>query len=102
MPTVKNEVLQVAQIDDWGLVCKACHHSYQITNLTASERSVLYRLIYAKSDGYGETGHIPCQGYDWSGIRDSSPQAQADMAQAARDYLERQKVVDLHITQQIF
>jgi hypothetical protein len=31
--------------------------------------------IYAESDGYGEPGLIPPQGYDWSGIRDSSPAA---------------------------
>lgn len=35
--------------------------------------------IYALSDGYGEVGLIPEQGYDWSGIRDSSPQAVAAM-----------------------
>ena len=28
--------------------------------------------LYALSDGYGEAGYIPEQGYDWSGIRDSS------------------------------
>jgi hypothetical protein len=28
--------------------------------------------IYGQSDGYGELGHVPPQGYDWSAIRDSS------------------------------
>lgn len=28
--------------------------------------------IWSRSDGYGEPGYVPCQGYDWSGIRDSS------------------------------
>lgn len=28
--------------------------------------------IWAKSDGYGIEGFVPPQGYDWSGIRDSS------------------------------
>jgi hypothetical protein len=31
--------------------------------------------VYDLSDGYGEPGYIPVQGYDWSGIRDSSPAA---------------------------
>lgn len=31
--------------------------------------------LYDLSDGYGEPGYIPSQGYDWSGIRDSSDEA---------------------------
>ena len=31
--------------------------------------------IWSESDGYGERGLVPDQGYDWSGIRDSSPAA---------------------------
>lgn len=33
-------------------------------------------------DGYGEPGVEPPQGWDWSGIRDSSPAAMARMYQA--------------------
>lgn len=32
-------------------------------------------LIWSLQDGYGEPGAMPAQGYDWSGIRDSSPEA---------------------------
>lgn len=32
-------------------------------------------LLYGLSDGYGEQGYLPSQGYDWSGIRDSSTTA---------------------------
>jgi hypothetical protein len=35
----------------------------------------LLEVIYALQDGYGEAGFIPTQGYDWSGIRDSSGEA---------------------------
>lgn len=31
--------------------------------------------IWRLSNGYGQNGHIPAQGYDWSGIRDSSDEA---------------------------
>lgn len=31
--------------------------------------------IWGLSDGYGEPGFVPVQGYDWSGIRDSSDDA---------------------------
>jgi hypothetical protein len=44
--------------------------------------------IWDLSDGYGEPGYIPEQGYDWSGIRDSTPEAISAMAEVARDWLE--------------
>lgn len=38
--------------------------------------------IYALNDAYGPVGTVPPQGYDWSGIRDSSPAAIRAMVQA--------------------
>lgn len=35
----------------------------------------LYELVWLLQDGYGEPGFTPPQGWDWSGIRDSSPDA---------------------------
>jgi hypothetical protein len=32
------------------------------------------------TDAYGEPGYVPCQGYDWSGFRDSSDEALIAMA----------------------
>ena len=29
--------------------------------------------VYQLQDGYGQPGLVPPQGYDWSGIRDSTP-----------------------------
>jgi hypothetical protein len=43
-------------------------------------------LIYALADGYGEPGTIPPQGYDWSGVRDSTPAATRRMAAALMAY----------------
>lgn len=43
----------------------------------------LMRIIYAHSDGYGAQGYIPAQGYDWSGIRDSTPRAVEQMYELA-------------------
>jgi hypothetical protein len=34
-----------------------------------------FEALWAHSNGYGEPGRIPAQGYDWSGIRDSTPTA---------------------------
>lgn len=45
--------------------------------------------IYALSDGYGIVGYVPPQGYDWSGIRDSSTEAVEAMFDAAVALAER-------------
>lgn len=39
--------------------------------------------IWKLSDGYGKKGYIPVQGYDWSGIRDSSNEAIWEMTYIA-------------------
>ena len=39
--------------------------------------------IWAASNGYGTPGYKPDQGYDWSGIRDSTPRAIHRMFEAA-------------------
>jgi hypothetical protein len=40
-----------------------------------ADSNAALEAIYSLSDGYGEQGYVPEQGYDWSGIRDSSPEA---------------------------
>lgn len=35
----------------------------------------LFERVWAESNGYGAPGTVPSQGYDWSGIRDSTPSA---------------------------
>lgn len=32
-------------------------------------------LLFSMQDGYGEAGYVPEQGFDWSGVRDSSIEA---------------------------
>lgn len=41
--------------------------------------------IWALQDGYGEPGYMPIQGYDWSGIRDSSDEAITAMLAVVRE-----------------
>jgi hypothetical protein len=38
----------------------------------STDRAMLSR-IWSNTDAYGSPGSVPPQGYDWSGIRDSSP-----------------------------
>ena len=57
--------------------CEPCERSVMLEEIyTAWSRagmsSALGEAIYALQDGYGAAGHVPPQGYDWSGIRDSS------------------------------
>lgn len=39
----------------------------------------IMEAIWNIQDGYGEPGFMPGQGWDWSGIRDSSELAQLEM-----------------------
>lgn len=35
----------------------------------------LIEIMWSLQDGYGSPGFVPVQGYDWSGVRDSTPDA---------------------------
>lgn len=85
----------VGAFEDWELVCVCAHHSYQLLNLNDVEAAQLCKAIYGRSDGYGAEGFVPVQGYDWSGIRDSSDAAKKNMADVARDFLEAKGVLGL-------
>lgn len=50
---------------------KAIHEAWMDVN--ASNETLV--ALWAESDGYGEQGYVPEQGYDWSGIRDSTSDA---------------------------
>jgi hypothetical protein len=43
-------------------------------------RNKILGLTWCIQDGYGTPGHTPPQGWDWSGIRDSSDSAMRRMA----------------------
>jgi hypothetical protein len=45
--------------------------------------------IWLLQDGYGPAGTTPSQGFDWSGIRDSSDEAIASMAAVAATVVSR-------------
>lgn len=51
--------------------------------------------IWDLQDGYGEAGFTPPQGYDWSGIRDSSPEGRARMDEVAREYVTDADLMEL-------
>lgn len=57
------------QLSERTTKMRAIHAAWQAGNNEAM------LAIWALSDGYGEQGYIPEQGYDWSGIRDSTAEA---------------------------
>jgi len=50
--------------------------------LPKKDKVSILNETWAIQDGYGEPGYVPSQGWDWSGIRDSSDQAMRLMAAA--------------------
>lgn len=53
--------------------------------------AALHAQIWALTDAYGEQGMIPPQGYDWSGVRDSSEQAIKAMEEIADKWMSREQ-----------
>jgi hypothetical protein len=48
------------------------------------------KRIWGLTDAYGDKGCIPSQGYDWSGVRDSSPESIWEMTDVAVKMLEKE------------
>lgn len=88
MATITSHRDHIKDLDDWKLILIFSHFSYKVRNLTNPEINNCYRKIWSHTDAYGEKGYIPPQGYDWSGIRDSSQNAKQNMAISLREYLK--------------
>lgn len=59
-----------------SFVMKYAHYSSELRKfLTEEQRKIIDRICWEEQDGYGIRGHTPIQGWDWSGIRDSTPSA---------------------------
>lgn len=72
--------------EDWRLVCDAVRESKGPDGkpLAKALESRIFKETWALQDGYGEPGFTPPQGWDWSGIRDSSPAAKRRMVEAVK------------------
>mgnify|MGYP001593109546 CR=1 FL=1 len=77
--------------EDWNLVCRYCSLGEQTEwNRQALPTAIVAEIddaVWSLQDGYGMPGYDPPQGWDWSGIRDSSPEAVKNMADAIRAIL---------------
>lgn len=90
------EVLDVAKVDGWKLVV-AIAHSGCCTDVPSELLDYLGNRVWNIQDGYGEPGYTPCQGWDWSGIRDSSQAAKERMIKAVRYTLLRSGITQVTI-----
>jgi hypothetical protein len=58
---------------DRALVASYCHFNGENRDKLPRDRQrALDRAVWMRQDGYGTPGYTPCQGWDWSGIRDST------------------------------
>ena len=77
---------------NWALVAEAIRGD-TYDRLDARAKDELLRETWKHTDAYGSVGLVPAQGWDWSGIRDSSEPAIAKIATVARRVLKRHGVV---------
>ena len=72
-------------MSDRHLVHYAILHTAGPFHLLSTERQAeLLTRTWLLQDGYGDPGYTPPQGWDWSGIRDSTDEAMAAMAAEVR------------------
>ena len=92
---IDSRVARVVDLPDWDLVVIFNHGSRTPTNVSCSIQYEIRRAVWARQDGYGQAGYTPAQGWDWSGIRDSSQEACAEMARAIRATLAVENIAVL-------
>ena len=74
----------------WKELVALIHYSGEKREtISPADRRSLDAIAWRLQDGYGVAGYTPVQGWDWSGIRDSSRTAKATMIRAAEDLLGR-------------
>lgn len=70
-------------VQKWREACEFLHFSGKRRDTFGTPaQDRMDRGAWALQDGYGQPGYTPAQGWDWSGIRDSSPEAKARMISA--------------------
>lgn len=76
-PYVENGEIIRPHLDE----CPHCEASLLLPDIHAAwvSNPTARTILWAIQDGYGTPGFTPEQGMDWSGVRDSSPEAVAAM-----------------------
>lgn len=89
--------VKVADLRDWDLILVTNWYGLE-NSLNQPARREVMEAAWAHQDGYGEPGYTPPQGWDWSGIRDSSDAAQVNMAQAIKHVLKVRNITEIEVS----
>lgn len=74
----------------WKAVVSLLHfHGEKRAEVSPADRKALDAMAWRLQDGYGVQGYTPVQGWDWSGIRDSSRRAKTAIIAGAESILGR-------------
>ena len=65
-------------------------------------RDKMFLLTWELQDGYGEPGFTPIQGWDWSGIRDSSDKAKRKIGSCIRSFLKINKIKSITYKERVW
>jgi hypothetical protein len=84
----------ISDFSDWDLILATLHYTSPL-RLTPDQSRVIEHLAWQETDAYGPKGHVPPQGYDWSGYRDSSEEATTRIAEVLRRTLTRFGITEL-------
>ena len=94
---MKTRTLDITNCSDWDLVLAANWAALKSDLSPEVEQEVL-AATWRKQDGYGKVGFRPPQGWDWSGIRDSTDHAKGEMAKAIRKVLGKHRITTITVT----
>ena len=94
---MQNKTLEIATCSDRDLIFAVNWHGVE-NDLSQILRTALIGACWRKQDGYGKPGHTPPQGWDWSGIRDSTTKAQGEMAKTIRTILAKHRIATITVT----
>lgn len=83
----EDEILKMMAPDNFKLVVSFLHDTGEHNGVLEGREEI---EVWMQGDGFGKfdsVGQLMDTEFDWSHVRDSSPRAQADMAQKIRDIL---------------
>lgn len=91
---IQNPVTHKQDAKDWKLIVKwqsirRGMYEERLKKIGEARHIELDRAVWGETDAYGGRGHVPFQGWDWSGIRDSSAGAKREMAAVIRKLLKK-------------
>ena len=92
-----SKTVEIKTMDDWELVCLFCWYGDPLPVVPEKIQAEISACVWAVQDGYGVPGYTPPQGWDWSGIRDSTQEAQDRMARVIRRILYREKIATVEV-----